>query len=152
MDKRFDDLCERLFDAPCWVVDIFPRQVPAERDRAYFAVERLLTKEEPLTALYRRFSRLVLKLSCYYDLVLGVLPEMVWNEDPDPETLCRQIEACAAPPQTGGVRVLLPDEDAMLTLDAGDLWLTLYHPGAELKRTVGALAASEGLFLREGQS
>ena len=85
MDQRYDDLTENLLEQSCWVIDILPQQVPAESPARYFAVEQFLMTVPQLKELYARFARLLLKLNCYYDLVLGM--EEKWAEEPLPEDL-----------------------------------------------------------------
>lgn len=142
---------ERLFDAPCWVIDYLPRRVPAESAGPYFAVEHSFRTSSFQPELYRRFARLILKLNCYYDFAVSCLPGNDWVWNPAPSELEGWICSCAVQTACTGVRVLLPTEDAMLTLDAEDLYLVLYQPQQELLETVSALVASEGLFLRKAE-
>jgi len=143
-----DEQRERLFDGPCWVVDFLPRQVPPEAGKRFFPVERYLMEPPRLEGLYRRFARLALKLSCYYGLLAERLPSAGWVNDPAPEELEDMIRFCAVGDGPRGVFLLFPAENAMLTLDGGDLYMTLYGPGDEFLETVRALGLSEGLFVR----
>lgn len=140
---------ERLFEAPCWVIDFLPRRVPADSPGQYFSVEEYLRTSSFQPELYRRFARLILRLNCYYDLAVNCLPGDDWAWNPTPSELDALISSCAVQAACTCVRILLPAEDAMITLDAEDLYLALYHPQAELLETVRALASSEGLFLRD---
>lgn len=157
--ESYDERREFLFDSPCRVIDFLPRQVPASAGGNYFAVERYLSGRPRLDALYQKFAHLVLCLTCYVtaaaDLASPYSPEYDetaggnWVDDPAPEELTAMIEACAGdPPPT--FSLLFPGEDALLTLNGGDLYMTLYHPSADLLDLVRPLAAAEGLFVREG--
>lgn len=144
-EKQLSALTEALLEEKYWVIDFLPRQVSAERGRAYLAAERFFMEEPRLKALYEKHAALLVKLSCYYDLALCV--NEVWTETPAPQELRETIVSCAG---SGWCNVLLPGERTLCTLYSGDLYMTLYHPSEALLETVGQLAAAEGLFLRPG--
>ena len=145
-NERFDRQTELLFETPASVVDIFPFQVPAARMQQYAAAERWLCEKPHIQELYRRFADLLLKLSCYYDLRVYLPAADDWQPMPEPESLIDQITSCA---ERGSLVFLFPDENALLSLNGGDLYLSYYDPDRHLIETVRALAASEGLFVRE---
>ena len=144
----YDEQTERLLDSPgpVMVIDFLPRQVPPDRGPLYFPVERYLTERPRLDALYRRFARIILCLSCYEAAALNSPPAEDWETDPAPETLVSRIEACA---EGGYLLILFPAADTLLTLDGGDLYLSVYAQPGKFLDTVRQLAAAEGLFLRE---
>ena len=144
--KRLDVLTEALLEKEYWIVDIFPRQVSAERGSAYFAAERFFLERPRLKALYDKFASLLVELSCYYALDLCV--DEAWTEAPAPQKLYEQIVGCV---DGGWCNVLLPEEKALITFRGGDLYMTLYHPSQELTETIRQLAAAEGLFVRPGE-
>jgi hypothetical protein len=145
-ERQFDALTEALLEKEYLVIDILPRQVSAERGAAYFAAERYFLDPPRLHALYERFAVLLVKLSCYFDLALCA--NEVWTASPAPRELWARVTACA---DSGWCNVLLPEEKALITLYAGDLYMTLYHPSEELAQTVRQLAAAQGLFVRAGE-
>ena len=147
MDSAYDRQRERLFDAPCRVIDFLPRQVPAESGDLYFPVEAYCMAHPRIDALYARFARVLLKLSCYYAPAVNLPPEERWRR-PEPETLVALTEGCAGEGERGSLSVLFPREDALLTLERGDLYLSLYGGTPELLETAEQLARSEGLFFR----
>ena len=144
-DAERDDLRERLFGAPCRVVDFLPRQVPPSRGGEYFAAERYLTQRAQLDELYARFARFAVKLGCYCRFAVSDPASDGWTDGPAPEELARRIAESAS---GGTVHVLAGDERALLTLDGGDLYLSLYGGEGEFLETARLLAAAEGLFLR----
>ena len=146
MEERFDALTEALLEKEYWILDLLPGRVSAERADAWFAAERFFLEEPRLRALYERFAALLVKLSCYYDPALCA--EGSWTEKPDPRQIRDRVTACA---ERGWCNLLLPEEESLITLNGGDLYMTLYHPHEELRETVAVLAASEGLFLRKGE-
>ena len=141
--QRYDAAVERLLEAPYSVVDFLPRQVPANGGGQFFAVEEFFLQPEQLTELYRRFAQVLLKLNCYYDFAVGGEDED-WTENPPPQTLIDRVLGCAA---GGYLLVLLPQEDALITLSGGDLCMTVYHPAQTLLDTAAQLARAEGLFM-----
>lgn len=140
--QRYDAAVERLLEAPYSVVDFLPRQVPADSGGQFFAVEEFFLQPEQLTELYRRFAQVLLKLNCYYDFAVGREDED-WTENPPPQALIDRVLSCAA---GGYLLVLLPQEDALITLSGGDLCMTVYHPAPALLDTAAQLARAEGLF------
>ena len=146
---NYDELRELLFDASYCVIDFLPRQVPPEGGGKYFAVEKYFSEHPRIDALYQSFAGIALKLGCYYGLALYDPAGDAWIDNPQPELLARRIEECAFPGKERYVQLLFPGEGAMLELNGGDLYMTLYAPSEELRETAEKLAGAEGLFLRE---
>ena len=146
---NYDELRELLFDASYCVIDFLPRQVPAGSGGKYFAVEKYFSEHPRIDALYQSFAGIALKLGCYYGLALYDPAGDAWIDNPQPELLARRIEECAFPGKERYVQLLFPGEGAMLELNGGDLYMTLYAPSDELRETAEKLAGAEGLFLRE---
>ena len=147
--EAWDEQRERLLEGPCYVIDFLPRQVPADSKGNYFDAARYLTEHPRLNGLYRRFARLVLCLNCYYPIAANLHPEEEWSGDLPPEELTALVEACSGD-GPAYVSLLLPGEDALLTLDGGDLYMTVFHPSEDLLDLIRQLAAAEGLFVRKG--
>jgi hypothetical protein len=142
------DTIERLVDAPYAVVDLFPRTVPPECAERYFAVERIFLRDPQHAEIAGRFLRFLLKLNCFYAFRL-IDPETDGVFDaPDAEAAADRIGACLNAAAPASLLILLEAADALITLDRGDLYLTLYNPSPALLETVRPLAAAEGLFVR----
>ena len=131
--ERYDNTIERLLDEPFYVIDFLPRQVPAGSGGHYVAVEEYFMEGPLIGKLYESFAEFILKLNCYYDLI--TVAEKLWAE----------ITGCTG---SGFLNFLLPGEDSLITLYAGDLYMTLYHPSEGLLETVRQLAGAQGLFVR----
>ena len=146
---RFGEACdltvERLLEEPYRVIDFLPEQVPADSGGQYSAVERYFAEPPRIGGFLRRCARLLLKLNCYFGFVVGNGAE--WRKNPPPQELAGQIGTCGP---GHFLNILIPEEDALVTLYGDDLYMTLFHPSDKLVRLVGPLAASEGLFLRRG--
>lgn len=147
-NECFDRQTELLFETPASVVDVFPFQVPAARMRQYAPVERWLCGKPQILELYRRFADLLLKLNCYSDLWVYLPEADDWQPTPEPESLVDLITSRA---ERGDLVFLFPDENALFSLNGGDLYLSFYDPDRRLCETVRALAAAEGLFVRESR-
>lgn len=137
-------LSERLY----WLIDIMPKQVPAERGSSYFLLEEYLAQRPELkTGIYMRFAMLLIKLGCYYDIrICADGGEDIVN--PGAETLEHRILECLDPacPEKSLMRISA-GLHAELTLDGGDTYMTLYEPEDNLLYLIKELAASEGLFV-----
>jgi hypothetical protein len=144
---NFEDRVEQLFQAPCWVIDPLPFQVPAGSEGQFFAVEDHWLKPPQITELRQRFVRLLQKLNCYCDLEVAHPDEPVPVRNPAPEDLARKITDA----QSEWV-ILIPSQDTLITLSRGDLYMSVYHPSEFLLRLLSPLAASEGLFFWQPSS
>ena len=141
---RIMDLIGELIDGPYRIVDIFPKQVPADSEGQYFAVDRYFTRPERIRALRRRFAEVLLRLNCYYDMTVSFDACMTWEENPDPEDFARRVEEI---PYNGSMRAVFAGPGIMLDLDAGDAYMTAYGEEPEFLELLRMLASSAGLFL-----
>ncbi len=134
---------EELFDRPYRVIDILPERVPEEGAARYAALERFWLAEERQRELRMRFAHVLMKLNCY--AALRIMPPDESRDwiDADPETL----SALLTDPKTDWL-IHAEAENCLITLNRDDTCMTVYGPSEELVRLIGALAASEGLFLR----
>jgi len=141
---RFD----RFFEANYCVIDLLPKTVPEECASLYGSMERFF-REEPLHAeIAGRFSRFLLKLGCYYAFrFFDPETEAEYPAD-SAKTVFQRIGACLNADRPCALLLFLPEDDALITLDRDDLYLTLYDPSPALLDTVRPLAAAEGLFVR----
>ncbi len=144
--ERYDAIVEDLLKKPYWVVDILPDQVPADSKGGYSAVEAYYRQKENLAALHTRFLDLLLKLNCYEVFLVWNAKNDVWTSNPDPSILRELLLG----EEAYYIVILMEEPETMLTVDGGDLYMTLYNPQAEMLGRIRALAACEGLFVRKG--
>ncbi len=140
-------MTEKYFDKPCWVIDFLPEQVPADSPGQYFPVEAYLLKAPRQQLLRQRWAGLLLRLSCYLDFQVFTPDETESWDNPDPETLVSLITGAGQ-----DLCILLPDEDALITLNREDLYMTVWHPSGSLRKLLEQLAHAEGLFFRRSWS
>ena len=85
MNENKNDIIEKLLEAPCRVIDILPKQVPAEGGKRYFQFEKYMEKPPFINEIYSKFSAVLMKLNCYYDMLMANDPEKDWSLNPSPE-------------------------------------------------------------------
>ncbi|MBQ7519944.1 MAG: hypothetical protein IJU12_06475 [Clostridia bacterium] len=129
---------EELLQKPYWVIDFLPRQVPAKSGGQFFAVEEYYLR----SPLRRRFAEVLLKLNCYYEARVCEPETEKWQVNPPPERLFAWIAE-----NEKDLRVLLPAEDTLLTVNRDDLYMTVYGPSRDVLELLRPLSAAAGLFL-----
>ena len=82
---------EAFLSKPYWIVDILPKQVPANGGGQYFAIEKYFLKSPHVDAIYKKFADVLLKLNCYYDIAVFIVDDDKWVENPAPEDFERMI-------------------------------------------------------------
>ena len=140
MDKT--DIIENLLSKPYWLIDVLPKQVPAESAGQYFKVERYFLSW--LDEIGRKFARVLIRLNCYYDLQVGTDGE-TWILNESPEVLARRFEESAA--SHTPLSILIGSDDALITFSGDDHYMTLYNLDEELLELVRQCAQAEGLFV-----
>lgn len=129
---------EELLQKPYWVIDFLPRQVPAKSGGQFFAVEEYYLR----SPLRRRFAEVLLKLNCYYEARVCEPETEKWQANPPPERLFAWIAE-----NEKDLRVLLPAEDTLITVNRDDLYMTMYGPSRDVLELLRPLSAAAGLFL-----
>lgn len=143
MEQDYDKIVERLLVAPYWVIDFLPMQVPQDSTGQFFAVEQYYLQEPQHERLCRRFVDALLKLNCYYDLLVSRNDGDEWLY-PDPRMLEKWLMESM---HNGHMCVLINDGEALITASGGDTNLTLYNPSPALLDLVRQLATAAGLFI-----
>lgn len=143
MEQEYDRIVEQLLEAPYWVIDFLPMQVPQDSAGQFFAVEQYYLEEPQHERLCRQFADVLLKLNCYYDLLVSRDGGDEWLY-PDPKMLEKWLMESL---QNGHLCVLIGDGEALITASGGDTNLTLYNPSPALLELVRHLVIAAGLFL-----
>ena len=133
---------EELLEKPYRVIDILPEQVPAETPGRYFAVERYYLEPARFTDIRKRFADIIIKLYCYYDLIvlLGDADEPL--VDPEPEQLENWIVSAKQH------MCILIGNDSLLMISTDDLYMTVFNADESLTARLELLAKAKGLFVR----
>ena len=136
------DTIESLLEKSYWLIDVLPKQVPAGSAGQYFKAERYFLSR--LDEIGRKFSRILIRLNCYYDLQVSTDGE-TWILNESPEDLARRFEESAA--SHSPISIIIGSDEALITFSGDDHYMTLYNPDEELLELVRQCAQAEGLFV-----
>ena len=137
---------EEYLNKPYWVIDILPKQVPADGRGQYFKIEKYFLKHYHIDVIYRKFTNILLKLNCYEDIDVSHDGDE-WMTNPAPHELEEALLKCMADKQM--FYIILKSADVLITVSGDDTYMTVYHPSEEAIALIGSLAGSEGLFMWE---
>ena len=131
-----DDYLEK----PYWLIDILPKQVPANSRGQYFKIERYWLQQPQFGSICHQFASLLMKLNCYYKVSVA---------DADGSASDSLQHECLEKMLASGdaVYIVMDSENAMIGFNGDDHYMTLYNPSKELLELVSLLASSEGLFV-----
>ena len=135
---------EEYLNNPYWVIDILPKQVPADGKGQYFRIEKFFLEHPQIDNIYRKFTNILLKLNCYEDINVSYDGED-WITNPAPHELEAALLKCMADKQM--LYIILKSADVLITVSGDDTYMTVYNPTEEVLELIGSLASSEGLFL-----
>ena len=124
---------EELLNAPYWIIDILPKQVPAGSAGQYFAIEKYL-RETQLSDIKKKHVNLILKLNCYKDISLDEDKEINISPEKIADAIYKRY-----------VNVMV--DDAMIVSEPEDTYLTIYNPDEDLLTLMKELASGEGMFV-----
>ena len=130
---------EELLSKPYWIVDILPKQVPADAGGQYFTIENYFLKSPHVDAIYRKFAGVLLKLNCYVDLAVFKVEDESWMENPAPDDLERLVL------ERRPLIVVLKQSQTMLSITGDDHNMTLYGADEETLQLISSIASAEGL-------
>ena len=132
---------EKLLSEPYWIVDILPKQVPANAGGQYFTIEKYFLSPPHIDAIHHKFVNVILKLNCYDDILVFQVNNESWVENPAPYNL-EQIVLERKP-----LFVILKQSQTMLSITGDDHNMTVYGPNDETLALMSTIASSEGLYI-----
>ena len=135
---------EEYLNKPYWVIDILPKQVPAESRGQYFKIEKYHLEHPQIDNINRKFTNILLKLNCYEDIDVSHNGDE-WITNPAPQELEAALLKCMADKQM--FYIILKSADVLITVSGDDTYMTVYNPTEEVLELIGSLAGSEGLFV-----
>ena len=135
---------EEYLNKPYWVIDILPKQVPADGRGQYFRIEKFFLEHPQINNIYRKFTNILLKLNCYEDIDVSHNGDE-WMTNPAPHELKAALLKCMADKQL--LYIILKSADVLITVSGDDTYMTVYNPTEEVLELFGSLAGSEGLFM-----
>jgi hypothetical protein len=135
---------EEYLNKPYWVIDILPKQVPADGKGQYFRFDKYFLEHPQIDNIYRKFTTILLKLNCYEDIDVSHNGEE-WITNPAPHELEAALLKCMADKQM--IYIILRSADVLITVSSDDTYMTVYNPTEEMTELIGSLVRSEGLFM-----
>jgi len=135
---------EEYLNKPYWVIDILPKQVPADGRGQYFKIEKYYLEHPQIDIIYRKFTNILLKLNCYEDIDVSHDGEE-WITNPAPH----ELEAALLGSVTDKhlFYIILKSADVLITVSGDDTYMTVYNPTEDVLELIGSLAGSEGLYI-----
>ena len=135
---------EEYLNKPYWVIDILPKQVPADGRGQYFKIEKYYLEHPQIDIIYRKFTNILLKLNCYEDIDVSHDGEE-WITNPAPH----ELEAALLGSVTDKhlFYIILKSADVLITVGGDDTYMTVYNPTEDVLELIGSLAGSEGLYI-----
>lgn len=136
---------EQLLNTSRYIIDFLPKQVPAKAKGSFSKVESYFLNGPESERIAGKFTRIVLKLSCYYKI------EICENERWFSFKSCHKLERRIRRVMRSGsgfLNILLESEQVLLHISGGALCMIVYNPSESMQKLLAALAASEGLFWR----
>ena len=135
---------EEYLNKPYWVIDILPKQVPADGKGQYFRIEKYFLEHPQIDNIYRKFTNILLKLNCYEDIGVSYDGDE-WITNPAPHELEAALLKCIADKQM--FYIILKSADVLITVSGDDTYMTVYNPREEMTELIRSLAGSEGLAI-----
>lgn len=132
---------EHLLTKPYWIIDILPKQVPANSGGQYFTIEKYFLSPPHVDAIYHRFANVLLKLNCYVDIIVFKVNGETWVENPAPDDLKLMVL------ERKPLFVVLKQSQAILSITGDDHNMTVYGADEETLQFLSTITASEGLYV-----
>ena len=135
-----NNIIEAYLMESAWVIDVLPKQVPANSKGQYFRIEKYYRNDSQVKPILWKFINVLLKINCYEDIDVFHASEG-WVSNPAPELLEKWIL------ERVPLYVLLPSWDMMIYVSDDDIYMTLYNRGEQSLDFIQQIVTSEGLFL-----
>ena len=135
---------EEYLNKPYWVIDILPKQVPADGKGQYFKIEKYYLEHPQIDIIHRKFINILLKLNCYENFDVSHDGDE-WMANPAPHELEAALLGSMADKQM--FYIILKSADVLITVSGDDTYMTVYNPTEEVLEIIDSLASSEGLFV-----
>lgn len=132
---------EDLLSKPYRIVDILPKQVPADAGGQYFTIEKFFLSPPHLDVIHHKYANVLLKLNCYDDILVFSVDDELWVENPAPADLERMVL------ERKPLFVVLKQSQTMLSITGEDHNMTVYGENGETLSLISTIASAEGLYL-----
>lgn len=135
---------EDFLTKPYWIIDILPKQVPADASGQYFAIEKYFLSSPQVDDIYHKFAGMILSLNCYHDILVLDGNKCIVN--PEPFTLEQMVQ------ERKPLNIVINRNQAMISITGDDHYMTLYGPDNDLLGLISLMASTQGLHVWNTQN
>ena len=139
-----DITVERLLEDDYWIIDILPSQIPIEKQAEYRALTDEYFESGKVAQLHRRYADILTMINSRFKTAMLCMPEDEWTISPDDVAV---KDAVIHHTERGCVDLLLPEEETLISLQAEDLYITVYHPTEELLSLLRQAVSESGFYI-----
>ena len=139
-----DITVERLLEDDYWIIDILPSQIPIEKQAEYRALTDEYFESGKVAELHRRYADMLTMINSRFKTAMLCMPEDEWTISPDDVAV---KDAVIHHTERGCVDLLLPEEETLISLQAEDLYITVYHPTEEILSLLRQAVSESGFYI-----
>lgn len=139
-----DITVERLLEDDYWIIDILPSQIPIEKQAEYSALTDEYFESGKAAQLHRRYADILTMINSRFKTAMLCMPEDEWTISPDDVAV---KDAVIHHTEQGCVDLLLTEEETLISLQAEDLYITVYHPTEELLSLLRQAVSESGFYI-----
>ena len=139
-----DIAVDRLLEDDYWIIDILPSQIPIEKQAEYRALTDEYFESGKVAQLHRRYADILTMINSRFKTAMLCMPEDEWTISPDDVAV---KDAVIHHTERGCVDLLLPEEETLISLQAEDLYITVYHPTEEILSLLRQAVSESGFYI-----
>ena len=139
-----DITVERLLEDDYWIIDILPSQIPIEKQAEYRALTDEYFESGKVAQLHRRYADILTMINSRFKTAMLCMPEDEWTISPDDVAV---KDAVIHHTEQGCVDLLLTEEETLISLQAEDLYITVYHPTEEILSLLRQAVSESGFYI-----
>ena len=139
-----DITVERLLEDDYWIIDILPSQIPIEKQAEYRALTDEYFESGKVAQLHRRYADILTMINSRFKTAMLCMPEDEWTISPHNNDV---RDAVMHHTERGCVDLLLPEEETLISLQAEDLYITVYHPTEEILSLLRQAVSESGFYI-----
>ena len=139
-----DITVERLLEDDYWIIDILPSQIPIEKQAEYRALTDEYFESGKVAQLHRRYADILTMINSRFKTAMLCMPEDEWTISPDDVAV---KDAVIHHTEQGCVDLLLTEEETLISLQAEDLYIAVYHPTEEILSLLRQAVSESGFYI-----
>ena len=126
------------------IIDILPSQIPIEKQAEYRALTDEYFESGKVAQLHRRYADILTMINSRFKTAMLCMPEDEWTISPDDVAV---KDAVIHHTEQGCVDLLLTEEETLISLQAEDLYITVYHPTEEILSLLRQAVSESGFYI-----